>query len=149
MRSERLVRVPFDSVPLQLPLFATPVRAGFPNPADDFLEAEIDLNDYLIRNRAATILLRVAGDSMVGAGIYEDDVVVVDCSLEARQHDVVVAEVEGAFTIKRFERHNGAVILRPENPAYQPLVFTPEMELSLVGVVTFTLHRHRGKRRVR
>lgn len=139
--------VPFDAVPVQLPLFASPVRAGFPNPADDHVEQDIDLNDYLIHNPASSFLLRVAGDSMIQAGIFPGDVVIVDRSLSARQHDVVVAVVEGEFTIKRFERQNGAVLLQPENPAYQPLVITPEVDASVWGVVCWVLHR--PKRRAR
>jgi DNA polymerase V len=147
MRSDSPVPVPFDTaLSLQLPLFSSYVRAGFPNPADDHQEADIDLNALLVRNPAATFLLRVAGESMINAGIYPDDVVVVDRSLTVQQRDVVVAEVEGEFTIKRFLRQNRKIILAPENPAFRSLVFSPEMELSIFGVVTFTLHRHRARR---
>jgi DNA polymerase V len=148
MRSGRPIPVPVETSPsLQLPLFSSYVRAGFPNPADDHREPDLDLNELLIRNPAATFLLRVAGESMVDAGIYPDDVVVVDRSLTVQQRDVVVAEVEGEFTIKRFLRQNGSVILASENPAFRPLVFTGEMELEIFGVVAWTLHRHRARRR--
>jgi DNA polymerase V len=86
---------------------------------------------------------------MIGAGIYPEDIVVVDRSLSVQQRDVVVAEVEGEFLIKRFLRQNGNIILASENPAFRPLVFMPGMDLEIFGVVTFTLHRHRSKRRVR
>lgn len=149
MRS-RLVPTPLDSVPLlQLPLFTSYVRAGFPNPADDHFERTLTANDIVIQHPAATFLLQVDGESMIDAGIYPGDYVVVDRSLEVQQRDVVVAEVEGEFTIKRFLRQNGTIVLSPENPAFRPLVFTGEMELSIFGVVTFTLHRHRPVRRRR
>ena len=80
MRASRAVPVPLDTTAFQLPLFASPVRAGFPNPADDHVEQDRDLNAYLIRNPAASFLLRVVGDSMSGAGIFEDDIVVCDRS---------------------------------------------------------------------
>lgn len=143
----RPVPVPLETTRFQLPLFATPVRAGFPNPADDHIEQGIDLNEYLIQNAPATFLLQVTGESMTGAGIFPGDVVIVDKSLAPQQNDVVIAIVEGEFTIKRMERQNGHVLLKPENPTFDTLVITPEMDASVWGVVTFTLHRHRPKKR--
>lgn len=143
----RPVPVPLETARFQLPLFATPVRAGFPNPADDHIEQGIDLNDYLIRTPPATFLLEVAGDSMIGAGIFPGDMVIVDKSLDPQQNDVVIAVVEGEMTIKRMERQNGKVLLKPENPQFDTLVITPEMDASIWGVVTFTLHRLRPKKR--
>lgn len=147
MRASCPTPVPLETTRFQLPLFASSVRAGFPNPADDHIEQDIDLNDYLIHNPPATFLLHVAGDSMIGAGIFPGDVVIVDKSLAPQPHDVVVAVVEGEFTIKRLERQNGTVRLQPENPSYDALVITPEMDATVWGVVTFTLHRHRAKKR--
>lgn len=147
MRSGSPVPVPLEATPsLQLPLFSSYVRAGFPNPADDHLEQRIDLNTLLMPHPDASFLLRVAGESMIDAGIYPEDVVVIDRSLEVQQRDIVVAEVEGEFVIKRFLREHGKIILASENPIFQPLIFTPEMDLSIFGVVTFTLHRHRARR---
>ena len=83
---------------------------------------------------------------MINAGIYPQDIVIVDRSLSAQPGDVVVAELEGEFLIKRFLREPGKIILASENPAFRPLVFTSEMDLSIFGVVTFTLHRHRSRR---
>ena len=147
MRSDRPVPVPLKaSLSLQLPLFSSYVRAGFPNPADDHIEHRIDLNTLLLPNPEASFLLRVSGESMIDAGIYPEDVVVIDRSLEVQQRDIVVAEIEGEFLIKRFIRQSGRIILAPENPSFRPLVFTPDMELTIFGVVTFTLHRHRARR---
>ena len=147
MRSGSPEPVPLArAVSLQLPLFSSYVRAGFPNPADDHNEPDLDLNMLLVRNPTATFLLRVAGESMIEAGIYPDDVVIVDRSLTVQQRDIVVAEVEGEFLIKRFLREDGAVILASENPIFKPLIFSGEQSLSIFGVVTFTLHRHRGRR---
>lgn len=147
MRASSPVPVPLDAVSsLQIPLFSSYVRAGFPNPADDHREPDIDLNAVLVRNPTATFLLRVAGESMIDAGIYPEDIVVVDRSLEVQQRDVVVAEMEGEFLIKRFLRQNGSIILASENPAFRPLVFTPDRELEIFGVVLWRLHRHRMRR---
>jgi len=147
MRSSKPVPVPFNSVSsLQLPLFSAYVRAGFPNPADDHVEERIDLNALLTPHPDASFLLRVDGESMIDAGIYPGDVVVIDRSLTVVQRDVVVAEVEGEFLIKRFIRQNGRIILASDNPVFRPIEFTGDMELIIFGVVTFTLHRHRERR---
>src|SRR5215469_16278737 len=102
----------------QLPLFSSYVRAGFPNPADDHLEQRIDLNDFLTPHQDASFLLRVAGESMIDAGICPDDVVVIDRSLAVQQRDVVVAEVEGEFLIRRLLSENGKIILASENSLF-------------------------------
>lgn len=141
-----------NAVPaLQLPLFSSYIRAGFPNPADDHFERGLTVSDIIVSNPLATFLLQVDGESMIGAGIYPGDYVVVDRSLEVRHRDVVVAEVDGEFTIKRFLRHNGTIQLAPENPAFRPLIFTAEMEveLTIFGVVIANLHMHRPRRRGR
>ena len=128
------------AAPLRIPIFGTKVRAGFPSPADDHMEAELDLNEYLIRNPPATFMLRVQGDSMTGAGIFDGDVIVVDRSLSAGHGSVVVAAVDGGLTVKRLYRRFGKTKLEAENPAYQPIVLQDGQELQIFGVVTSCIH---------
>ena len=147
MRSTR--PVPFSEAPeglFQVPLFSTRISAGFPSPAEDHMEEGIDLNKIAVRNPPATYFLWVSGHSMIGEGIHSGDLAVVDCSLEAKSGDVVVAEIEGEFTMKRFVRVNGAVHLEPANPRYRTIVVTPAMEdARIFGVVTSVLHLLKGR----
>ena len=115
-----------DPRPLRLPLVLCRVRAGFPSPAEEYVEAGLDLNELLVKRPAATFFLRVEGDSMTGAGIHDGDLLVVDRAAEAGDGGVVVACVDGRMTIKRL-RHgvNGEVRLEAEHPGYPPLVFRP------------------------
>ncbi len=103
-----------------VPLAASPVHAGFPSPAEDFLEAPLDLNRALIRDPAATFFVRVEGDSMTGDGIDDGDLLVVDKSLPARDGCIAVCYVDGEFTLKHLLRHDdGSVTLQPSNPRYR------------------------------
>jgi len=124
---------------LQLPLFSSYMRAGFPNPADDYMEQRIELNALLMPHPDVGFLLRVDGESMIEAGIYPGDVAVIDRSQEVLQRDVVVSEVEGEFLIKRFIHQRGRIILASENPAFRPRVFTPEMEVTILRTPNKTL----------
>ncbi|MBP5977396.1 translesion error-prone DNA polymerase V autoproteolytic subunit [Brasilonema sp. CT11] len=126
---------------LKLPLFGESVQAGFPSPADDWLEDSIDLNQKFVKNPAATILLRVAGDSMQDAGIFQGDFVVVDRSVEAKPGRIVVAAVNGEFTLKRLSRVGGKLWLMPENPDYTPIEITDEMEVMTMGVVVSVIRQ--------
>ncbi len=135
-------RLPADSPGrVYLPLFGHRVVAGFPSPADDFVEDRLDLNELLIQQQEATYFLRVTGDSMVGAGIHPGDIIVVDCSIDAQDGHVVVAEVNGELTVKRLRHVNGAPELHPENPAYPVIRFQEGQELRIWGVVTSAIHR--------
>ena len=125
---------------VQLPLFASRVPAGFPSPADDYVESRLDLNELLIQRREATYFLRVKGDSMQGAGIHPGDLIVVDRSLNAQDGNVVVAEVDGELTIKRLRFSAGNPELHPENPAYAVMRFKEGQELRIWGVVTSSVH---------
>jgi DNA polymerase V len=123
-----------------LPLFASRIPAGFPSPADDYVESRLDLNELLVQRQEATYFLRVKGDSMQGAGIHSGDLIVVDRSIEAQDGSVVVAEVDGALTIKRLRLGNGAPELHPDNPAYPVIRFKEGQELRIWGVVTSSVH---------
>lgn len=126
---------------LWLELCGWKVSAGFPSPAADHTQKRVDLNDHLIRNKEATFLFRVRGDSMTGAGIYEGDTLVVDRSAEPKHNSIVLAILNNEFTVKRLYRRGGVVKLVAENPIYPPRVIKPEEELTVWGVVTFNLHK--------
>ena len=122
------------------PLARAPASAGFPSPADDFLEKRLDLNEYLIGNPAATFFVRVAGDSMQGAGIHDGDILVVDRSLAAEAGHVVIAVLGGEMVVKRLRRAQGKWWLVPENPHYRPLEIAEESGLVIWGVVMHVIH---------
>ena len=127
--------------PSVAPFFLARVSAGFPSPADDYMESALDLNAYLVRNPAATFMVRVGGDSMAGAGIADGDLLVVDRSEEAVHGKIVVAVLDGELTVKRLHLRNGARRLVPENPKYKPLRIEPGQELQIWGVVTGVIKR--------
>lgn len=116
------------------PLFASRVPAGFPSPAEDFVEGSLDLNKHLIDHPAATFFLRVSGDSMIGVGIHADDLLIVDRSLKAKNNDIVIAVLHGELTVKRLVQESGKWFLRAENPDY-PDFDLPE-DAEIWGVVT-------------
>lgn len=118
------------------------ISAGFPSPAADYAEEGLDLNDFLVRNKPASFMFTVKGDSMINAGIVEGDKVIVDRSLNARSKDIVVAVVNGEYTIKRLFKSSSKVELRPENSAYQPIVFKEGSELEIWGVVVGVVRRY-------
>jgi len=125
---------------LVLPYFES-VQAGFPSPADDHAMEALNLHDYLVKDSACTFFVRVEGESMVGAGIYPDDILVVDRSVEARHNDVVVAFINQQFTVKRFSRRAEGILLLAENPSFAPIEVHPGDELIIWGVVGHVLHR--------
>lgn len=124
----------------QIPLYACRVRAGFPSPADDYIETHLDLNSHLIAHPAATFFVTASGDSMIGAGIASGDMLVVDRSLEAVHGKIVIAAINGELTVKRLARVGSAVQLMPENPDYPPIDITGEEDLVIWGVVTHVIH---------
>lgn len=117
------------------------VPAGFPSPAEDFLEKRLDLNDYLIKNKSATFLVKVEGSSMIGAGIHHGDVLVIDRSVEPENNKIVLGVLNGEFTVKRLVKKGKEVFLMPENEAFQPIKLNTEMNFQVWGVVTFVLHK--------
>ena len=117
------------------------VVAGFPSPAEQYLEPPLDLNELLVKRPAATYFVRVQGDSMEGKGIYEGDLLVVDRSLDPRDGDVVIAAVDGEFTVKTLRKKGGKVGLQAANPKYATIVLKGASELRLFGKVTAVIHR--------
>ena len=127
--------------PRTIPLLQSRIAAGFPSPADDYLDVALDLNEHLIAHPAATFYVRVAGSSMEGAGIFDDDLLIVDRSLEAQPGNIVVAVIDGDFTVKRLVKRRGKVLLVAEHPDYPPIQIHEESEATFWGVVTYCLHR--------
>lgn len=130
---------------VSLPVFSHGVSAGFPSPADDYVEDVIDLNRHLIvqGHEPSTFILRVEGWSMMGAGIFDGDEVVVDRAIEAAQGDIVVAVVNGELTIKRLGRVDGRIALLPDNPHFKPVLLNDDETMEVWGVVTRCLRNLR------
>lgn len=135
--------------PRTVPLFSQAVAAGFPSPATDYVEGMLDFNDLLVNEAATTFVVRAEGESMLGAGIFPGDFLVVDRSLVARPGDVVIAALDGDFTVKSLRQEEGRFVLAPENPAYPVIAVDENSELSIWGVVTFVLHGLRAAGRNR
>ena len=125
---------------LALPLFGSKVSAGFPSPADDYVEKTLDLNELLIQNPAATFFTRVQGDSMIGAGIFHNDILVVNRALEATEGKIVICALNGELTVKRLMIENGQWYLQAENPAYPNIPLYEDLDLVIWGVVTNVIH---------
>jgi DNA polymerase V len=126
---------------LWLPLAQQGISCGFPSPAEDYIEESMDLNRQLVRDRAATFVGRVRGDSMRDAQIFDGDTLVIDRSLTAKSGDVCLCQLAGEFTVKKVEFEGHRVILHPANPEFNPVIVTPDMEFSVWGVVTYVIHK--------
>lgn len=124
----------------QLPLYSHKVVAGFPSPADDYIEEYLDLNEKLVINQDSTFLLKVQGDSMQDIGIYEDDILVVDRKLPAKHGKIVIAALDGELTVKRLQITKEGTFLAPENPNYPLIKVSEESEMVIWGVVTSCIH---------
>ena len=125
------------------PVFISKIAAGFPSPADDYVGRRLDLNQHCIHHPEATFFLRVSGHSMTGAGIHDNDILVVDRSLKPVHGKIVVAILDGEFTVKRLSRAGyagGHLALLPENDDYPRIEVQEGQELEIWGVVTFVIH---------
>ncbi len=121
---------------IELPLYSHKVVAGFPSPADDYIEERLDLNEKLIRNKEATFLLVVQGDSMQNIGIKDGDTLIVDRSLEPKDGKIVIAALDGELTVKRLSMKSTGTWLVPENDDYPPILVREESDIIIWGVVT-------------
>jgi DNA polymerase V len=126
---------------LEVPLFTAGISAGFPSPADDFIDKALDLNEFLVAHPAATFFVRVEGTSMIDAGIRPGDILIVDRAIEPRPGSIVIAVVEGEFTVKRFHQTEGRCFLLAENPGFRPIEITEGMHAEVWGVVTYVIHK--------
>jgi DNA polymerase V len=126
----------------EIQLIVHPLSAGFPSPAGDYAADGLDLNTYLIQNKPATFMFTVRGESMIVAGIHDGDKVVVDRALKPKHKDIVVAVVNGEYTIKRLYQYKGRIELRPENPDFPSMTFNEGQELQIWGVVVGVVRRY-------
>lgn len=127
--------------PTRLPLFSHKVAAGFPSPADDYIQGRLSLDEHLIRHRDSTFFVRAKGNSMTGAGIFDGDLLIVDKSLTPSSGDIVIAVVDGDLTVKRLMKRGSTVTLKPENPRFKEIEFKDGQELQIWGVVTSTVKK--------
>ncbi len=134
---------PLGSSTSELPFFSFRIPAGFPSPAQDHLDQKLSLDELLDIDAPHTYLVRVIGDSMIGAGIYEDDILVVSKAIPAQHGDIVIAELNGETFVKRLTRQGGQYVLCSENPKYPPRFIMEGDELVIWGVVTANIRRHR------
>ncbi|MBM03290.1 MAG: DNA polymerase V [Chloroflexi bacterium] len=125
----------------KLPLYACAVQAGFPSPADDYMEGKLDLNKHLIKHPSATFFVRAAGTSMINAGIHPGDILVVDRSIEAVDGKIIIAAIDGQLTVKRLHKSPKGIYLVPENKDYASIKITEANDVIIWGVVTNVLHK--------
>lgn len=124
-----------------IPLYLAKVPAGFPSPAEDYIANNLDLNEYLIKHPAATFLVRATGNSMLNAGIHENDILIVDRSITPTSGKIVIAAIDGQLTVKRLHKQrNGKYILKPDNPAHPLIELQDGNEVHIWGVVTNIIH---------
>ena len=128
---------------LPLPLFSSSVKAGFPSPVEDHIEEKLDLNRLMIEHPAATFFLRVEGESMENANIHPGDILVVDRALTPQNGLIIVAVLNGEFTVKRLKKKGNRLYLLPENRTFPEIEITAETEFQIWGVVTFIIHKAR------
>ena len=126
---------------LSLPIAMTSVPAGFPSPADDYMDKKLDLNEYLIQHPAATFFVRVKGESMIQAGIHSGDILIVDRAIEPEDGKVVIAAIDGELTVKRILKRDGKLYLAAENPDYNLIEVSPEQSFIIWGIVTYVIHK--------
>lgn len=125
---------------LALPLFNGKVAAGFPSPADDYVDKTLDLNELLVQKPAATFFVRAQGESMLDAGIHPNDILIVDRSIEPVSGKIVICALNGELTVKRLQRNNEQWQLKAENTDYPDIVIHEELEMVIWGVVTNVIH---------
>lgn len=124
---------------IEFPYISSGIKAGFPSPAADFDESKISLDNVLVKNREATFYAKASGNSMIGAGIDDGDILVIDRSIEPQNNKVAVCFIDGEFTIKRILVEKDCLYLMPENPNYAPIKVTEENELVIWGIVTYVI----------
>ena len=135
------ILVPASSLSkIKAPLYSGKVSAGFPSPADDYIEKSLDLNELLISKPAATFFVRAEGESMLGAGIHPNDILIVDRAQKPIPGKIVICALNGELTVKRLKKDGDKLVLGAENPDYQDIFIQEESELVIWGVVTNVIH---------
>ena len=137
-----VLRINEDPVKQLIPIFTSRVQAGFPSPADDHLEDTLDLNTHLIHHKVATFFVKAQGESMIGAGIHQGDILIVDKSLSPKSGKIVIAVVDGEFTVKRLHKYKGNITLKAENSEFEDIKIKGTDELIIWGVVTSVIHQY-------
>ena len=132
---------PLSGNTCKLPLFTVPVSAGFPSPAEEYVEQLLSLDEHLVKHPQATYLAKVKGDSMKEAGINTGDVLIIDKSLTPSNNKIVVAIIDGEFTVKRFIKEKGEISLVPANNAYKSIKVNGDRDIKIWGVVTYIIHK--------
>ncbi len=130
-----------DEKVLDIPFYQSNVPAGFPSPAENFMDLDLNLQEYLVQHPSATFCVRVTGDSMQNAGILSGDVMVVDRALEPKNNTIVLAVLDGEFTVKRIQKKGEDLFLKPENKDFKAIQITEEMNFQVWGVVTHIIHK--------
>jgi DNA polymerase V len=125
----------------KIPLFTAGISAGFPSPADDFIDKTLDLNEFLVAHPSATFFVRVEGTSMIEAGVHPGDILIVDKALDPHPGSIVIANLDGEFTVKRFQRSGERCYLLAANPAFEPIEIKGDMMVEVWGVVTYVIHK--------
>ncbi len=138
LRQRAVIFPAAGSHPIRIPLFSHKVAAGFPSPADDYIQERLSLDEHLIHHKEATFFVRAKGNSMLGAGIFDGDLLVVDKSLNPKSGDIVIAVVDGDLTVKRLIKRGDTILLKPENSKFSDIEFHEGQELLIWGVVTST-----------
>lgn len=126
---------------IELPYISSGIKAGFPSPAADFDESKISLDNVLVKNKEATFYAKASGNSMIGAGIDDGDILVIDRSIEPQNNKIAVCFIDGEFTVKRIKIENEEVYLMPENKNYKPIQISEENNLIIWGIVTYVIKK--------
>ena len=131
-----------NPIPALIPFALSRISAGFPSPADDYIENNLSLSELLIKNHLSTFLMKASGDSMIEVGINHNDILLVDRSLDAKNRDIVIAIFEGNLTVKRLLiKVKGSIVLKSENPLYDDILIPEISDLEIWGVVTSVIHQ--------
>ena len=139
---KKTIQLPaLGTLPIYIPLFSHQVAAGFPSPADDYIQGGLSLDEHLIAHKEATFFVRAKGNSMIGAGIFEGDLLVVDKSLTPVSGDIVIAIVDGDLTVKRLITRGDVIVLKPENHLYREIELKEGQEMQVWGVVTSSVKK--------
>ncbi|MBP9758127.1 translesion error-prone DNA polymerase V autoproteolytic subunit [Candidatus Dojkabacteria bacterium] len=125
----------------KIPLFSFTVEAGFPSPAEDNIERKLNLHELLIKHPSATFFVKAHGNSMQNSGIFNDDILIVDRSIEPAENMTVVATISGDFTVKKLGKIAGRFHLIPSNPAYKPILVDTCDNVEIWGIVTYVIHK--------